>query len=331
MKAIIYKRYGAPDVLSLAIVRDPELGPEDVLVRVRFASIASGDVRVRSLNVPTGFKLLSRLAFGITGPRKPILGTECSGTVVGIGAKVHRFQIGDPVICFPGVTMGAHAQLFKIHQDGRIIFKPSEVSYEQGAALCFGGSTALTFLRDTAKIQQGERLLIIGASGAVGSSAVQLGRFFGAHVTGVASQRNFELIQSLGCHEVVDSNSLDALADLMPFDVILECVGRGSFTEYQRLLKNSQSRLILAAGSIPQMLEGIAPTLFKKARVIPGFASESRDDMTTLCELAMRGIYQPLIDQIFPIENFAEAHAYVDLGRKRGSVLLDMDSFKINP
>jgi NADPH:quinone reductase-like Zn-dependent oxidoreductase len=197
MKAIVYEKYGPPEVLQLKEVEKPTPENNEVLIRTRATTVTSGDWRVRSLNVPVGFGLITRLVFGVSRPRQPILGTELSGVVESVGKDVKNFKVGDQVFAFSDAAMGCYAEYKCMPQDGAIALKPSNLIYDEAAALSFGGTTALDFLR-RGKLQSGEKVLINGASGGVGTAAVQLAKHFGADVTAVCSSSNAELVRSLG-------------------------------------------------------------------------------------------------------------------------------------
>jgi NADPH:quinone reductase-like Zn-dependent oxidoreductase len=200
-----------------------------------------------------GFGLLARPVFGFFGPRQPILGSELAGEIDGIGEGVTKFKIGDHVVAFPGIGMGCHAQYRTVPQDGRIVLKPAALSFAEAAAMPFGGTTALHFLRDLAGIRTGEKALIVGASGAVGSAAVQLAKYFGANVTGVCSTANLDLVRSIGADRVIDHTKEDFTGNGETYDIILDAVGRASFATCGRLLKEN-GRLLLVVASLPQVL-----------------------------------------------------------------------------
>src|SRR5688500_3711761 len=230
MKAYVCRRYGGPEVLELVDVPKPVPQDNEVLVRIHATTVSAGDWRVRTLDVPKGFGVFARMALGLRGPRQPILGTELAGTIESVGRSATRFKPGDAVLAFPGVKMGSHAQYRAVAQDGPIALKPENLSFEEAATLSFGGSTALYYL-EKARIKRGDSVLVIGASGAVGSSFVQLATHFGAHVTGVTSTKNLELVRSLGAERVIDYTREDFTRMSDTYDVIADTV-RG--TSYAR-------------------------------------------------------------------------------------------------
>lgn len=208
MKAISYERYGPPEVLHLKEIEKPTPKDNELLIKVYATTITSGDWRVRSLNVPSGFRLIMRLVFGISKPRQSILGSELAGVVESVGKAVRNFQVGDHVFAFSDTSMGCHAEYKCMPEDGMVSLKPASLSFDEAAALSFGGTTALDFLR-RGKLQRGEKVLVNGASGGVGTAVVQLARHFGADVTGVCSTANLDLVASLGANHLIDYTKED--------------------------------------------------------------------------------------------------------------------------
>lgn len=321
MKAIVYSEYGAPDVVALAEVPKPTPGDREVLIRIHATTVTTGDWRARSLIMPAGFGLMGRLVFGVFGPRKPILGTELAGVVEAVGKAVTRFEVGDQVFAFPGAAFGCHAEYRTIAEDGLIALKPTNLSFEQAAALSFGGMNALKFLRGKGGIKRGDSVLIVGASGGVGTAAVQIAKHFGAKVTAVCSTANLELVRSIGADEVIDYTREDFAKNGETYDIILDTTGTTSFSRCENALKQG-GRLVLVLGSFAQALGMERPSKASGKKVIAGVAPESADDMRLLARLAETGEYKPVIDRSYPLESAAKAHAYVDTGRKRGSVVL---------
>jgi NADPH:quinone reductase-like Zn-dependent oxidoreductase len=320
MRAAVCRAYGPPDVVRIEEVERPEPKPDEMLIRIRATTVSSGDWRVRSLNVPRGMGLMVRAVFGFTRPRNPILGTELAGDIDAVGAGVTRFKPGDAVIGYPSFPNGCHAQYRTMRETDRIVMKPGHLSCEEAAAMCFGGATALDFLRDRAKLQAGEDLLVIGASGALGSAALQIGKHLGARVTAVCSTANSDLVRSLGADRVIDYTREDVRGGNAAYDVIFDTVGEASFATHEALLK-PRGRLLLLAAGLPEMLSAVGSKRAGK-RVFAGPAKETLEHLTALCALAEAGVYRPVIDQVFPFERIAEAHARVETRRKRGSVVV---------
>jgi NADPH:quinone reductase-like Zn-dependent oxidoreductase len=328
MKAIVYSKYGPPNVVTLAEVPKPAPKDNEVLIRIRATTVTTGDWRARSLNMPAGFGLLGRLVFGVFGPRKPILGTELAGEVEAVGNAVTRFKVGDQVFAFAGASYGCHAAYRTMAQDGLIALMPANLSFEEAASLSFGGTTALSFLRDKAGIQRGESVLIVGASGGVGTAAVQIAKHFGAEVTGVCSTANLDLVRSIGADRVIDYTREDFAEAREIYDIILDTTGTASFPRCERALRQG-GRLLVVLGSLAQALGMERPSRESRKRVIAGVAAVNVDDMKFLARLAETGEFKPVIDRTYPLESATEAHAYVDTGRKRGSVVLRVRDFTL--
>lgn len=237
MKAIVYERYGPPEVLHLKEVEKPTPKNNEVLIKTYATTVTSGDWRVRSLSVPAGFGLLMRLVFGVSRPRQPILGSELAGIIESVGKDVSKFKVGDPVFAFSDAAMGCHAEYKCMAEDGAVAPKPSSLTFEEAAALSFGGTTALDFLR-RGKLKSGESVLVNGASGAVGTAAVQLAKHFGAIVTAVCSTANVGLVTSLGASHVIDYTQEDFSQNGKTYDLIVDTAGTAPFSRSKVSLKN---------------------------------------------------------------------------------------------
>ncbi len=324
MKAITYRRYGPPDVLEMTDLPRPTPGDHELLIRVRATTVSSADWRIRSLEMPRGFGLLGRLAFGIGGPRKPILGSELAGDVEAVGRAVTSFKVGDQVFAFAGLGLGCHAEYKCLPASGAVAPKPPNLSYEQAAALSFGGATMLDFFQ-RGDLRHGERVLVNGASGTVGTAAVQLAKHFGAHVTGVCSTANLELVQSIGADEVIDYTKRDFAQSNAPYDVIADTAGTAPFARSRPALSKG-GRLLLILASLPELLKAPWHTVSSDKRVIAGPAAERPEYIRLLGQLAVAGRFTPVIDRCYPFEQMVDAHRYVDLGHKRGSVVITFGS-----
>lgn len=322
MRAFVATNYGPPDVLQLTEVGKPVPKDNEILIKVRATTVTSGDWRVRSLDVPTGFGLLSRLFFGITRPRQPILGTELAGEVESVGKNVTRFRVGDHVFAF-SETMGCHAEYKSMPEDGAIARKPTNLSFEEAAALSFGGTTALQFFR-RGNIQSGDKVLVNGASGGVGTAAVQLAKHFGADVTGVCSTANLEMVKSIGADQVLDYTREDVDGHDATYDIIVDTAGTLPFSRSKNLLKEG-GRLLLVLGKLPDMLQIPWVSMTSSKKVIAGPASGRSEDLRILAELAEAGQFKPVIDRRYPFEQMAEAHSYVDKGHKKGNVVITLE------
>jgi NADPH:quinone reductase-like Zn-dependent oxidoreductase len=323
MKAIVYERYGPPEVLQLREVQKPTPKDNEVLIKTHATTVTSGDWRVRSLNVPAGFGLIMRLVFGVSRPKQPILGTELAGVIESVGKDVGKFKVGDQVFAFSDAAMGCHAEYKCMPEDGAVALKPSNLTYDEAAALSFGGTTALDFFR-RGKLQSGERVLVNGASGGVGTAAVQLARHFGADVTGVCSTANGELVRSLGASHVIDYTKEDFTQNGETYDVIVDTVGTAPFSRSKASLKEG-GRLLMVLGGLPDMLQIPWVSMTSSKKVIAGPAAGRAEDLRFLAGLAEAGEFKPVIDRRYPFERIAEAHSYVDTGRKKGNVVITLE------
>lgn len=322
MKAVIAGRYGAPEVLKLQEIATPEPQADEVLIRIHATTVTSGDCRVRSARTPLGFGLMMRLVFGIFKPRQPVLGSELAGVIESVGKDVRKFKAGDQVIAFCGVSMGCHAEYKCMPENGAVVLKPACLDFGEAAALCFGGTTALDFLR-RAKLRSGEKVLVIGASGAVGTAAVQLARYFGTDVTGVCSTANVELVSSLGANHVIDYTREDFTQNGETYDVIVDTVGNSSFAQCKASLKEG-GRLLLLVASLPEMLRIPWVALASSQRIIAGPAAERTEDVCFLVKLAEAGEFKPVIGRRYPFRQIAEAHRHADTGHKRGNMVITL-------
>jgi NADPH:quinone reductase-like Zn-dependent oxidoreductase len=320
MKAVVVERYGPPEVLRIKERPTPRPKEDEILIRINATTVTSADWRIRSQTVPTGFGLIMRLVFGLRKPRQPILGSELAGEVAAIGHDVSRFQVGERVFAFSDVRMGCHAEYIVVAEDGMVVPIPSGLTDDTAAALSFGGTTALDFLR-RGKVQRGDRLLVNGASGAVGTAVVQLARHFGAEVTGVCSGANVDLVRSLGAAHVIDYTQTDFTRNGETYDVIVDTVGTAPFSRCRRSLKDG-GRLLLVLAGLPEMLKGLWVSLTSRHTVIAGPATVKREDLRQLAALAEAGDFHPVIDRIYPLDQIVEAHRYVDTGRKKGNVII---------
>ncbi len=321
MKAMVYTTYGAPEMVHLAEMPKPVPRDNEVLIRIRATTVSTGDWRARSLKLPGGFGWLGRPVFGLFGPRQPILGTELAGVIEAIGAAVTRFKVGDAVIGFTGGAFGCHAEYRVMREDGLIVHKPERLGFEPAAALCFGGTTALYLLADKARIAAGDRVLVIGASGAVGSAAVQIAAAFGAVVTGVTSTPNVDLVRSIGAARVFDYRREDFAASGEQWDIIIDTTGTAPYRRCAPVLATG-GRMVVVMGTLALVMGFGRPSKVRGHTIIATVPSVTVKHIQTLTEMAEAGTLKPVIDRSYPLESAAEAHAYVDSGRKRGSVVL---------
>lgn len=320
MKVAVYRRYGPPEVVELTEVRKPAARAGELLIRIRATTVTSADHRARSLDLPAGFGAMGRLVFGVWGPRQPILGSELSGEVEAVGEGVRNFRVGDAVVAFAGAKLGGHAEYRCMPEDGAVALKPAHLSHEEAASLPFGGTTALHFLGKLG-LARGERVLVNGASGAVGTAFVQLARHLGAEVTGVCSAANADLVTSLGAAHVIDYAREDFTRNGTTYDVIVDTAGSAPYSRSKGSLA-AKGRFVPVLATLPEMIRGPFVTLGSDRKVIASVALGTRDDLRRLLALAESGALTPVVDRIYPLDRIVEAHRYVDSGRKRGSVVI---------
>jgi NADPH:quinone reductase-like Zn-dependent oxidoreductase len=300
MKAIVASKFGTSDVLQLQDVEKPAPKDDEVLVKVHAATISAGDIRMRTLNVPLQFWLPARIALGFTKPKHPIYGMELAGEVEAVGKDVTWFKPGDPVFASTlAENFGAHAEYKCLPEDALMLAKPQNMTYEQAAAVPIGGPTALRLLRK-GNIQRGQKVLIYGSSGSVGTYAVQLARYFGAEVTGVCSTANMEMVKFLGADQVIDYTKEDFSTRGELFDAIFDTVGKCPKSQYTRALAPN----------------GVYVTVAKLN------TKQSMEEFTFMKGLVEAGEIRAVIDRCYPLEQVAEAHRYVEAGHKKGNVVI---------
>lgn len=320
MKAAIQTAYGGPEVVVIGDIAKPVPKEGEVLVRVIATTVTSGDSRLRAFRVPAAFWLPARLFLGISKPRKAVLGSEFAGEVAAIGPGVTRFKVGDRV--FGMHVYDVHAEYKVMSETSAITHMPDNLDFAEAAALPFGALTAQFFIR-RANIQPGQKVLVNGASGAVGAFGVQLAKHAGAHVTAVTSAGNADLVRGLGADVVIDYATTDFSRSGERYDVIMDTVDTVSMDKYHRA-STAEGRLLAVDGGGGTFVQAALAPLRGKRRIVAGMATEKRDDLEIIRDLAASGVLRPTIDSRFAFEDIAKAHARVDTGRKRGAVVVDI-------
>jgi len=318
MKACTYEQYGPAAVVTVSEVSSPEPRADELLVRVHAAAVTTADWRFRASSFPGGFWLAGRLLLGLFRPRHPILGMDYSGVVVAVGRSVTRFRVGDAV--FGATGRGAHAELVAVKASGAIALKPASLSHEEAAATPFGGNSALMFMRDFGAVKPGQRVLVIGASGGVGSWAVQIARHLGAEVTGACSTRNVELVRSLGAHHVVDYTTGSPLGG-GSYDLVFDTVGVTTFASAKPALTASGTYLPLE-GSLGTMAQSVFTSFGSGKRLKHAISKNTRQGLEELSRLIELGVLKPVVDTVFPMARIADAYRVVEGRHKRGSVIV---------
>ncbi len=320
MKACIYEEYGPADVVTVGEVPRPEPKADEVLVQVHAASVTTADWRFRASSFPGGFWLAGRLLLGLFRPRNPILGMDYSGVVVSVGRDVTGFRVGDAV--FGATNRGAHAEFVAVQASGAIAPKPASLSHEEAAAIPFGGNSALMFMRDFSKVKPGQRVLVIGASGGVGSWAVQIARHLGAEVTGACSTRNVELVRSLGAHHIVDYTTGSPFGDAT-YDIVFDTVGVTTFAGTKHAL-TAKGTYVPLEGSLGTMAQAVFTAFGSGKKVKHAISKNTRQGLEELSGLIEAGVIRPVIDTVVPMDRIADAYRIVEGRHKRGSVIVTM-------
>ncbi len=330
MKAIVYHEYGSPDVLKLEEVDTPALKDKEILIRIYAASVNIGDIWARNFkaitpsrfSMPLPLWLPARMYFGLTKPRVHILGSEFAGEIEVVGKDVQRFRKGDQVFGYRGQSMGANAEYLCMPEAGLVAIKPANMTYEEAATVPYGALTALSLLRKV-DVQSGQKVLINGASGGIGSAAVQLAKYYGAEVTGVAGTPRLEFVKSLGADKVIDYTQEDFSQNGETYDLIFDILGKSSFSQCKNSLRQD-GRYLLASFKMKQLFQMLWTRISGGRKVICALSSENPEDLVFIRELVEAGKIKSVIDRRYPLEQTAEAHRYVEKGLKKGSVVITM-------
>jgi NADPH:quinone reductase-like Zn-dependent oxidoreductase len=322
MRAVVYDRYGPPDVLRIEDVARPEPKEDEVLVKVHATTVNRSDVHIREANRTSGMatSLLSRLVSGVRRPRQPVLGSEFAGEVEAVGPSVKEFSVGDKVFGSSGLRFGAHAEFMCIRESRRIAHMPAGMSFAEAAPICDGALNALMCLK-VADLKKGRRILIYGASGAIGTAGVQLARHFGADITAVCSTKNLELVKSLGADRVIDYTQEDFTKNGQTYHVIFDAVGKHSFSRSKGSLE--PDGLYLPTDGFENLFLALWTPRFAGKKVVFQIPPrQTKQDVLFLKKLVEAGEYRPVIDRCYPLEQVIEATRYVETQQKTGNVVL---------
>ncbi len=320
MKAIIWPKYGSPDVLELKEVEKPTPKDNEVLIKIVAATVFAGDCEMRSFDFPISFWLPLRILFGLRKPRIKILGQELAGEIEAVGIEVTQFKKGDQVFAPTDMSFGAYAEYICLPSTHPMAIKPTNMTYEEAATIPTGGLNALHFLRK-GNIQSGQKVLIYGAAGGIGTFAVQIAKTFGAEVTAVDSTRKLDMLRSIGADHVIDYTQEDFTQNAETYDVIIDVVGKSSFSRSVRSLKQN-GRYILGNPRLSGMIRGLWTSMISSKKVIIALAGYRTEDLIFLKELIEAGKIKSVIDRRYPLAQVAEAHRYVETGQKMGNVVI---------
>ena len=324
MKAVVCTKYGAPEVLQFTEIEKPSPKANEILIKVRATSITAADYKVRSFDVPISFWLLARIMVGIRKPRKSILGMELSGDIEAIGKDVKSFKKGDKVFAATLQSFGAYAEYICLPENGPISLKPTTLTYEEAAVIPIGARTAYHYLKKIGDVKPGQKVLIYGASGSVGTYAVQLAKYFGAETTGVCSTVNLALVKSLGADKVIDYTESNFMDNFETYDIIFITVDKCPFKACKRALKKHGAYLNI--GRPVPSLPMIWASLTKSMKVVVGKnAPENVEALIFLKNIIDEGQLKPVIDRRYSIDQIVEAHRYADKGRKKGNIVITIN------
>jgi len=322
MKAILHTKYGPPDELQLKEVEKPAPKDNEVLIKINATTVTTSDCNVRNFTfAPKSFRFLARMIFGFRKPKINILGVDLAGEIEAVGKDVKQLKEGDQVFGSSGSKLGGHAEYKCMPEDGVLAIKPANMTYEEAAAIPLAGNTALYFIRDLGKVQAGQKILIHGASGAIGTYAVQLARYYGAEVTGVCSGANAEMVKSLGADRIIDYTKEDFTKSDETYDVIFDVVGKISFSQCKSSLKQKGIYLENLL-EVQDILKMMWTSIIGGKKIKGGVSTESVENLNFFLELIESGKLKPVIDRSYPLEQTAEAFRYVEKGHKKGTVVI---------
>jgi len=320
MRAMVCIKSGPPDVLQLKEVEKPIPKDNEVLIKIHATTVSAGDCEIRRFKYPIWIALLVRINLGLNGPKNRILGQELAGEIELVGKDVKLFMKGDQVFAVTGLNLGTYAEYICLPEDGTIVIKPTNMTFEEAAAVPLGGLLAIHFLKK-GNTQSGQKVLIYGASGSIGTFAIQLAKYFGAEVTGLCSTTNLELVKSLGASKVIDYTKEDFTQSGDTYDIIFDTVGKSSFSDCIRSL-NKEGIYLQANPSLSMIIRGKWTSMTSSKKVITMMMRESIEDLVFLKELIEAGKIKSVIDRRYPLEQIAKAHSYVEKGHKKGNVVI---------
>ncbi|MBK9124030.1 MAG: NAD(P)-dependent alcohol dehydrogenase [Chloroflexi bacterium] len=320
MKAIVWTQYGSPDGLRLTDIAKPQPKDNEILVRVHAATVTAGDSEIRQAKISPWLVLPMRLYMGLLRPRNIVLGQELAGVVEEVGSAVTRFKVGDAVFAATGIGFGGYAEYARVPENGAVALKPDGITFEEAATVPTAGIEALHFLSH-ANIQPGQKVLIVGAGGSIGTFAIQIAKARGAEVTGIDVAAKFDTMQAAGADHVIDYTQQDFTRLPETYDVVLDVMGKTPFTGTLRRI-NPNGHYLLATSGLIQKLRGLVTTMTGSKHVFASTPEQSAADLEALKQLIEAGKVKPVIDRSYPLEQTAEAHRYVDSGNKRGNVVI---------
>jgi len=323
MRAAVSHAFGGPEVVKVETIPVPSVKDNQILIRVRASTVSTADWRLRSLSVPRGFKFIMRLMVGFSKPRYTSLGTDAAGEIVAVGKDVKRFKVGDCVVSHQGIKLGGHAEYCALPETCAITHIPDGVDFVNASASCFGGMTALCFLRDKAKLKSGQRVLIVGAAGAVGSAAVQISKILGLHVTAVVSTGKVETAKALGADSVIDYTKEQWTKQNNKFDAIFDSIGVVSYETAQPHLTPDGNLLAIVA-DLPSTLKSVRINATKPQKLLAGSIPESSEMLAEVLQMVAKGRFKPLIGQRFGLDGIVQAHRIVENGHKIGSIVIEI-------
>ncbi|MBL7931566.1 MAG: NAD(P)-dependent alcohol dehydrogenase [Bacteroidia bacterium] len=317
MKAAMYTRYGSPEVLQVKETTKPVPKDNEVLLKIKATAVNSGDWRLRKAD-----PFAVRFIFGLTKPRIKVLGSVFSGEIESVGKNVKHFKVGDSVFGHTDMSFGSYAEYKSLPESSSVALKPAKISHTEAAVVPFGGVTALHFIKKAA-VKPGQKVLVVGASGAVGTAAVQLAKAQGAIVTGVCSTANVDMVKSIGADKIIDYTKEDFTKNGETYDLIFDTVNSISVPRSLKSL-NKNGKMILSAAGMPEMLQASWFSMMGNKKIITGVIKHSAADINFLKKLIEEGKYKSVIDKTYSLDKIAEAHAYAEKGRKKGNVAIEV-------